>query len=186
MLQMGGNMKLLRKAADVFDGTVDLLAILAGAVLGFLLLIIVTQVTLRIFGLAILWIFEISKFSLLYITFLGTAWLLKKDGHVKMDIVLTRFSPRTQSLMNIITSILGVIICLVITWYGVKLIQHQIRVGDYFAGILEPPKWPIVLLIPLGTFLLFIQFLRRTYGYLRIWEGAKKLETRDIDETVSL
>ncbi len=179
-------MQLLRKTVNVFDRIIDLMAILACAILVFLLLIIVTQVTLRIFGLTILWIFEISKFSLLYITFLGAAWLLKRERHVKMDIVLTRLSPRTQSLMNIITSVLGVIICLVLTWYGVTLIQAQIRVGDYFPGLLKAPKWPVALVIPVGSFLLLVQFLRRTYGYLIIWQDAKKLETRDITETVSL
>ncbi len=179
-------MKLLRKSTNVFDGTIDLMAILAGALLIFLMLIVALQVTLRIFGEAILWIFEISAFTLLYITFLGTAWVLKRDGHVKMDIVLTRLSPGNQSLMNIITSILGAIICLVITWYGVKVTWAYIQVGDFFPGYTRVPRWSVAVGVPIGSFLLFIQFLRRSYGYPRSWRGAKTLETKVIGEMVSL
>jgi hypothetical protein len=32
---------------------------------------------------------------------------------------------------------------------------------------LEPPKWLVVIIIPLGSILLLIQFIRRTRGFLK-------------------
>ncbi len=179
-------MKLLTKVTAIFNRTVDLLAVLAAVTLIFMMLIVIAQVVLRPLGQPLMWVLEVAGYGVLYVTFLGTAWVLKKEGHVKMDIVLTRLSPRTQSLMTIITSIIAAIICFILAWYGVKVTWEYFKEGHYFESILFTPKWLILLIIPIGSFLLFIQFLRRAYGYLRIWKGAQKLETGDIDETVSL
>ena len=118
------------------------------------------------------WMLEIVEYALLYIAFLGAAWLLKEDGHIKLDIVLERLNPRVQAWFNIITSIIGAIICLFITWYGVKVTWDLYHSGQYFAAFLKPPKYIIIMIVPAGCFLLFVQFLRRTYGYWRSWKGV--------------
>ena len=106
-----------------------------------------------------------TEYSLLYMTFLGTAWVLKREGHVRMDLVLNRLNPTSQALANVLSSIAGAIICLVITAYGVKVCWDLYQSGQYFAAFLKPPKFIILAIVPVGCFLLFIQFLRRTYGY---------------------
>ena len=109
---------------------------------------------------------------LLYITFLGTAWLLKRDGHVKMDLLLTRLNSRVRNSLNIITSLVGAIICLTIACFGAWVTWDTLQMGYKMSTALEPPQFLILFIIPLGTFLLFIQFLRRTHGYLEMWKAS--------------
>ena len=103
----------------------------------------------------------------MFLTLLGATWLLKLEGHVKMDLLVNQLNPRTQALLNIITSILGAIICLVIAWYGTEVTWSQFQKGITYPTVLEPPVFIILSVIPIGYFLLFIQFLRRTYSFLR-------------------
>jgi TRAP-type C4-dicarboxylate transport system permease small subunit len=161
-------MKLIAKVTNIFDRTIDLLAILAIVLLIFTMLSVSGQVIMR-YSLerSAFWIIEVNEYALLYITFLGTAWVLKREGHVKMDVVLNRLTPGTQSLLYITTSILGAIICLLLTWYGAKVTWEHFQIGYYIPTLLKPPKFLILAIIPVGSFLLFIQFLRRTYGFLR-------------------
>jgi TRAP-type C4-dicarboxylate transport system permease small subunit len=104
--------------------------------------------------------------------FLTVSLTLKREGHVKMDLVLTRLRPGTQSILNIITSVIGIFICLVLTWYGTVVTWDYFQTGYYIGTMLMPPKAPIMLIIPVGSFLLLIQFLRRAYSYLESWRAS--------------
>jgi len=151
--------------------------ILAGILLIFITLIIGVSIASRYFlNRPMGWVTEISEYSLLYITFLVAAWVLKKEGHVKMDIVLTRLKPRTQSVTNVITSAISAVVCFILTWYGVRVTWELFQTGYPTPTILELPKFIIIAAIFIGSFLLFIQFLRRTCSYLGNWRASRDKE----------
>jgi C4-dicarboxylate transporter DctQ subunit len=111
-------------------------------------------------------VIEINEYILLYITFLVAAWVLKSEGHIKMDMLLNRLSSRTQSLINAVTSVISAIVCCILAYYGAKVSWDLFR-SDYFTPtILEVPKCIIIAVIFLGSFLLFLQFLKNAYGHL--------------------
>ncbi len=176
--------KFVKKVASIFDSTNNLLAVFSGILIIYIMLSVSMEVTLRSLGHPTIWVVEIATYSLLFMTFLGTAWLLRHEGHVRMDIVLSRFSPGTQTIINIITSSLGTIACLIITWYGVQVAWEHFQKGWVITSLLEPPAYPILAVIPLGTFLLFIQFIRRTYGYLREQRSAGQGKNKGTEVTV--
>ncbi len=166
-------MKLLTKGWTIFDRITSLLALLGASLLTFMMLAVSWEVVSRYFlGRGSIWVIEFSEYSLLYITFLGTAWLLKKDGHVKMDIVLSRLNPKTRFLTDGITSILGAIFCLVIAWAGAAVAWDHLQRGLHQPTLIAPPDFPIFVIIPVGSFLLSIQFLRRAYSFLESWRAS--------------
>ena len=136
-------MKFLKRIAAIFDSTNNVLAFLSGILLIYIMLSVSTEVTVRYLGHPTIWVVEVATYALLFMTFLGTAWLLRHEGHVRMEIVLNRFSPRTQTLINIITSSLGTITCLIITWYGVEVTWEHFQKGWALTSLLEPPAFPI-------------------------------------------
>ena len=101
-------MKILMKVTNSFDGALNATGFLASILLGFIMCSVTAEVVARHFlGISISWwMVETTEYMLLYITFLGAAWVLRKEGHVKMDLLLSRFKPRDQDTVNIITSIL--------------------------------------------------------------------------------
>lgn len=166
-------MKLLARVAAVLDRTNDLFAIMACVLLTFMMLSVSAEVVMRyLFNRPLGWVVEISEISLLYITFLGVAWLLKRERHVKMDILVTRLKPRVQALLNVFGSIIGVAVCWVLTWYGAQVTWSHFQRGLFEPTILEIPNVYVLWVIPVGSFLFFTQFLRRTYSYLRIWRAS--------------
>ncbi len=170
-------MKLLRKFDLIADRAVFLPALLGIAILIFLLLGITADIILRyFFSCPIYWMLEVCTYCLLGLTLSSSAWVLKEEGHVKIDVVFNRLNPRTQSLLNITTSIFGAIIFLIITFYGVKVTYYHFQIGWYAATLLRPPTWPMFACIPVGSLLLSIQFLRRSFGYLRSWRVSPDKE----------
>ena len=125
-----------------------------------------------IFSYSTKWVVEVTEYSLLWIGFLGAAWVLKVEGHVTMDLVLSKFKLKYQALINSITSMVGTAICLIITWYSASVTLDLFQRGVLCPSILEPPKFAVSIIIPIGSFLLSVQFLRRTYKYLVAWRAS--------------
>lgn len=164
---------MARKLNLIFEGALKLLAFLAGVLLIFMMFSVSLEVVLRyFFDRPMMGLLEVIQVMLLYITFLGVAWVLKLEGHAKMDLVLNLLNPKAQSLLNTTTSSICAMICLVITWYGAVVTIEHLQTGRYIIGTVNIPSGLFLLIIPVGTLLLFIQFLRRTYNYLRVWRAS--------------
>ena len=160
-------MKFLMKASIIFDRIIDLTVILAAILLIFVTLSVGAEVVLRyLLGRPTVWVVEIAGYTLLYITFLVVAWVQRREGHVKTDLVLNRLNPMVQSVVNVITSLICTIVCFILTWYGAKTAWYFFQAGYPTPTPLRIPKFIIVAIIFVGSLLLFIQFLRTTYGSL--------------------
>jgi TRAP-type C4-dicarboxylate transport system permease small subunit len=162
----------LKKITNIFDGTNNAMAAFGSILIIFVMLLICAQIVMRRFlGQSIFWAIDISEFSLIYIPFLGAAWLLRKDGHVIIEVVITRFRPRGQAMIHFINSIIGGAACVVITWYGTAVTWDFHQLSYTMDTLLAPPMWPLTIIIPIGGFLLTIQFARRAYRYWKNWRG---------------
>ena len=177
-------MKLINRARAIFDGTLDICAVLAAVIIITITLAVSAQVVSRyVFKSPWGGLLEICSFSLVYITFLATAWVLRRERHVTMDLVTSRLNPKSRVILNIITSSVCAIICLVIFWYGTEATWQRWQTGLFITQNFDLPDAYILVIIPIGFILLFIQFLRRIYRYLGVWKGIRKEEAKVIEET---
>lgn len=168
-------MKLATKLTGLFDRTIDVFAVLGGLLLVLIMLAVSTKVVFRYFlhtGLP--GIDEIAEISMLYLTFLGAAWLLRRGGHITIDLLFVRLKPKAQVRLNVITSVLGIIICLILIWYGTMATVSFWQRGILTPTILEVPRALIIAIIPAGSLLLGLQFLRRAW-----LSGTGKLDQRE-------
>lgn len=162
------NMKLLTKATIIFDRAINLSGILASILLAFVTLGVSADVMTRyITGTPIIWMYPISTTALLWVPFLGAAWLLREDGHVGLDIIIDRLPPKPQAVINLITSTLMIIVCAVLVWLGTKVTWDQFQLRRTVIAAIEMLTAIPLIVIPIGSFMLFIQSLRRTHGYLK-------------------
>jgi TRAP-type C4-dicarboxylate transport system permease small subunit len=158
----------------IYNSIIGLGALLAGLLLIFLMLSVTLDVALRyFFGHPTSWVVEIAGYSLLFIPFLVAAWVLKRDGHVTMDLLLQRLGPKTQALFNAITSFVSALICLIITWHGIRVTLYFFKLGYKTPTVLMLPKSIIISIIFIGSFFLSIQFLVKAYGQWKIWNNLK-------------
>ncbi len=155
-------MRQLTSFNAIFDRILDLSASLVGILLIFMMLFVGTGVVMRYFlRQPLAGLVEITEIGLLYICFLGAAWVLKENGHVRMDIVVIRLKPRGQMTLDIMSSIIGVIVSLVLIWYGIRVSWDAFQRGIYDWATIETPIAVILAIIPAGSFLLLIEFLRK-------------------------
>ncbi|NIR32649.1 MAG: TRAP transporter small permease [Gammaproteobacteria bacterium] len=109
---------------------------------------------------------QISGTMLLYITFLGAAWVLRREEHVSIDLLITALRPRARRHLNVVTSIIGAVICLLLAAYGTQEAFTSWQRGIRIAAEIEIPRVINLAVIPLGCLCLGLQFLRRAWGHL--------------------
>jgi TRAP-type C4-dicarboxylate transport system permease small subunit len=110
------------------------------------------------------WVIEVCEFALLYITFLGAPWLLKQDGHIRVDILFTFLNRKVSRILNTTTSLVGAIACGFLFVYGVLSTWHHFQENTLIIQTLNMPKWELLIVIPIGSFFLVLQFLCIFYG----------------------
>ncbi len=165
-------MKATEKLASVFDTLLDFTSFLVGSVILFLMLAVSLNVLLRyIFDRPISGVEEITEYFLLFVTFIGAAWLLRDEGHVTVDILMGMLTPKKQALLNSVSSMVGIIISSTLLWYGGRVTLSSFREEAYFSSILEFPKAPIFGIIPIGSLLLLVQFVRRALQNIKAWRS---------------
>lgn len=153
----------MRRCLVIFDHAMNGMIFLAGMILIFIMLSVCLEVILRYFlDRPQVWVTEITECLLLYITFLGSAWLLREEGHVKVDILLDSLKPKTTAALGIASSIIGVFVSLTLTIYGSSVTWDYYQRGIYTPTAMEIPVPLIILIIPIGSLMLLLQFLRRT------------------------
>ncbi len=160
-------MKATSKVTAVFDHIVDFLAYSAGAVAIFMMLSTATEIFARsLLNISIQWIIEVNENFVLYITFLSAAWLQKSDWHIRVDVLVSRLNPRSQALLNTVTSFIGAALCLLIAYRAALTSFDLWQRGIFLPTVLELPSAPLIAIISIGSLLLSIQFIRKAYGYL--------------------
>ena len=166
-------MKAGERFWHIFDKVVDVFMYLAAAIVIFDAVAVTLDVILR-YTLSLTWagLFEVTEYTILWITFLATTWVLRANIHVRTEMVVNFLNPKHKSLTNIIASIICIFLLAFMTWYTAKLTLHDIQTHFVLSSVLEPIKWPIEIIIPIGFFLLLLQLIRNVHGYLVNWRAS--------------
>ena len=156
-------MNLLRGFVKVWDRLIDAIMVLAGILFWVQMLIVNVEVFSRYFLRPTTWVAEISSILVLWIPFMVAAWVLRKEGHVRMDLLLQRLSPKSQAMINCITSLTGVIVMLIVA--GAGLMTTIYWIGNKTPTMLMLPRSPIIGIIFVGSLMFAIQFLINALEY---------------------
>jgi TRAP-type C4-dicarboxylate transport system permease small subunit len=177
-------MSLFHRAEIIFDKIIDSMLLAAAVIVVLDAIAVSVDVLLRKF-IGFTWapLYEIITFTLLWMTFLGTTAIMRMNSHVKMDSVTGRLSPKAQALINSVTSTLCALLVVGIVFYTVKLTVSDYQTNFILATIVNPPKWPIEIIIPIGFVMLLIQIIRNARGFFATYKALSRQEQLAADRT---
>ncbi|BEQ13790.1 TRAP transporter small permease [Desulfoferula mesophila] len=156
------------RAVKLFDGLVTAGAAAAGLIFLFMMVAVCVDVIMRYwFQSPMGWVVEVCEYLLLYVTFLGAAWLLRKNGHVRVDLVYFYLSERSIARLKYLTAIAGTVACAVLFVVGCQATMDAFIRGNPEIKTLSIPKWTLLWVIPYGSLMLTIQFARQTLEHRR-------------------
>lgn len=174
--------KISLRAAPVLDRIIDLFAGAAGVLLMMIMFLVSYLVMMRYFlGRPPGWVVEICQYMIFVLTFLGAPWLLRKRGHVAVDIVLSCLNQKANEVIAIFTSLLGMMISFFLAWYaGRSTWQHFVE-DIPVIEILRIPKALLLAFIPVSFILLGFEFLRQANDHRRAFKETAAKSSDDLD-----
>jgi TRAP-type transport system small permease protein len=107
------------------------------------------------------WVVELTEYSLPVATLLVAPYLLHRNEHVRLDVLLVLLPKRVSLFLERCADVFGMMICAIFVWYGIKLIFDSARLGSMVVKTLAIPEWWQYALVPVSFTLLAIEFTRR-------------------------
>lgn len=165
-------MRVLNKILDVCM----LVLAAISAVIILLLILAVTFSTLSryLFNKPFSFLTDYSTYSLLFVAFLGSPWLMQKRGHTCLDVVTNALPEKTRYIWTAITEIVLVLMCAVMVYVGALLTQTAFVGHTALTDTFGTPKWILLSCIPVGSFFLGIQCIRNAVEDFRNGFKMKK------------
>lgn len=164
-------MKVLRGLIRGWDRFNDAVMVLAGILFWGQMVIVNIEVFSRYFGRPTTWVAEISSILVLWIPFMIAGWVLRREGHVKMDLLVERLSLGSQAMINFVTSLIGVVFMLIVAGAGFMTTLYWL--GNKTPTVLMLPRSPIIAIIFVGSLLFAVQFLIRAFEHFNRWKEEK-------------
>jgi TRAP-type C4-dicarboxylate transport system permease small subunit len=130
-------------------------------------LLIVADVTLRyVFNQPLAYSLEVVELALSVVVFFGIVMCTARQGHVAIDIVVTRFSPRVKAAINSFVYFLSTGIFGVLAW---RLFVQGINIqqAGKMTPILKIPQYPLILVFALCSVLVALLFLSQLVHFIR-------------------
>lgn len=149
----------------IYDRLVEFMGLVAALMLVWLMVSIVISVVMRNIGIQpFAWLFTSAEYALLYMTMLGAPWLVRKKGHVHIELVTAKLPPMGKVVVSRLVALLCVLVCLVLAWKGFDLFQTNIARGDYDVRAYFFPRWMLTISFPIAFGVMAIEFSRFVFG----------------------
>jgi TRAP-type C4-dicarboxylate transport system permease small subunit len=144
---------------------VEVLGLVAGALLCGLVALVCMDVTARTFRLFPMpWTLDVAQYMLYAITFLGAPWVLREDGHIAIEIFVERLPPRLRRRVARGSNALGAVVCALLVYYSARALWRSYAANNLVYQTFVFPEWYLYCLAPPVFLILLLLFLRRTVG----------------------
>ncbi len=146
--------KILKRVNAINDWVGN---ILSYGILVIFLLLIVEVVRRYFFNSPTVWGNELVQLIFGMYVVLSGGYILKWRGHVNVDLLYSRLSPRWKALLDVITFFLFLLFCGMLLFYGGSLAWESLSTLEHSQSAWNPPLYPFKLMIPFGALLLLLQ-----------------------------
>ena len=109
------------------------------------------------FNTSHIWVVETAQFMLAAYYLLGGGYSLQLDSHVRMDLLYSRWSPRTRALVDALTIGFLIFYLVFLLVGGISSTQYALEYGQKNYSSWAPPLAPIKIIMTIGIALMLLQ-----------------------------
>lgn len=116
---------------------------------------------------------------------LGAAYTLRHDGHVRVDVLYARLSPRAKAWVNLIGSLALLIpFCLIALWLSYDWVKFSWAIHEMSSNPQGLPRYPIKTVVPVALVLLMLQGVSLAIHSAAVIRGMEESPTEEADEEI--
>ncbi|NPA15112.1 MAG: TRAP transporter small permease [Deferribacteres bacterium] len=142
--------RLYRTVKRISDATDALATFLAVIVLVVMTVVITAQIVCRFFFSALSWSEELSRYLMVWLTFLGASMGIKRKAHIAVTFAVSSLPPKVQRWLSLVVYTLSLYFFVLVIIYGFKLMRFQ--AFQVSAGLGISMKY-VYLSLPVGGML---------------------------------
>lgn len=151
---------MMNKIADKIDAANEKIGRSVSWLTLILVLLVCYDVISRyLFKSSIVAVQELQWHLFAIIFLVAAAYTLKYDEHVRVDVLYSKFSPRTQAVINLIGTIIFLIpLCLLIIYASRNFVISSFQIGETSpdpGGL--PARYILKAILPISFFLILLQ-----------------------------
>jgi TRAP-type mannitol/chloroaromatic compound transport system permease small subunit len=110
-------------------------------------------------GVSHIWVVETAQFVMTAYYLLGGGYSMQLDSHVRMDLLYSRWKPRTRAIADAVTGGFLLFYLIVLLAGGISSTQYAIEYGQKNYSSWAPPLAPIKIVMVIGIALMLLQVI---------------------------
>lgn len=143
-------------------GIIDKVNEWVGKVMSFglivMMLIMVFEVVRRyVFDAPTVWAWQVNGLLFSGVLVLGGGYVLLHRGHVRLDILHERLSPRGKLIADIATFPIFLMFLSVVVWQGWRMAASSLAIRQHLLGFFQAPVYPTKIAFFVAAALLLLQ-----------------------------
>jgi TRAP-type C4-dicarboxylate transport system permease small subunit len=125
----------------------------------FLTTLLIVNVIAREFFVSIYYAEEVAEFLLIFVTFVGISYGVRKARHIRMGAFFDMMNPRLEKIFIIIIAAISAVVMFIMAITAYEYVIVAMKRG-HETGALRLPYWTFYAIIPVGFFLAGVQYIR--------------------------
>ena len=153
---------MVARVNRVWSALLSACGALAAVALGVMALLVTADVLIRnVTTGALPWVLDMSEYTLPFATFLAAPWILHRNEHVRLDVLLSALPAAVARMLERVVDVMGLAICLLLLWYGFAALADSFRQNSLVIKTYTFPEWWLFVPLVWCFALLSIEFVRR-------------------------
>ena len=154
------------KALVTYTKYVDALNRLVGKfamylMFGMMLILLYASFSRSLLNSPVVWAVEMAQFTMAAYYLLGGGYSVILRGHVRMDVLYSRWSPRTKAILDSLTSFFLLFYLGMLLYGGISSTAYSLEYAQKNYSAWAPPLSPIKIIMVVGIVLMILQCVSR-------------------------
>jgi C4-dicarboxylate transporter DctQ subunit len=115
---------------------------------------------------------EVIVYLIIWAIMIVSSQLVKRDGHVRPDLVLRLLSPRYLRIVEIFNCLVAIVFCAALVVYGWQIVDTSLLIDETSSTDLQFPMWIYYLALPVGSALMLVRYIIRLVRFTFYFDPA--------------
>ncbi|TVM19537.1 TRAP transporter small permease [Oceanidesulfovibrio indonesiensis] len=125
----------------------------------------------------VVWAVEMAQFTMAAYYLLGGGYSMILRGHVRMDVLYSKWSTRKRAVVDSFTNILLLVYLVMLLYGGISSTAYSLQYGQTNYSAWAPPLAPIKIIMVIGIVLMLLQTISRAIKDICRARGVDVAET---------
>ena len=115
---------------------------------------------------------EVIVYLVIWAIMIASSQLVRRDGHVRPDLVLRLLSPRVLRWVEMLNCVAAIVFCAALVWYGWEIVDTALLIDEHSSTDLQFPMWIYYLSLPVGSALMLVRYIIRLVRFAFYFDPA--------------